>query len=55
MDAEQLVIMASSIGSRLQTEFFKLFSGDIEENEIASNEPGAIKKTDSPQRFLDRN
>ena len=55
MDAEKMAVMASTIGSKLQMEFFKLFSGEIEDNEIASNEPGPVKEADGLERFLDRN
>jgi hypothetical protein len=37
MDKNQAVIFATYIGSKLQDEFLKLFSGGIEESELVTN------------------
>ena len=55
MDADKKGIFSSVIGRRLQTEFVKLFSGDIEVGEIIRNEPKLEKTPEPVERFLDRN
>ena len=52
MDTQTLGVFASTIGSKLQTEFLKLFSGEIDEAELVRNEPELNPAV--PERFLDR-
>lgn len=53
---DHAMVLASQIGEKLQSGFVKLFSGEIEEDEIIMNEPEPDpvnqRKTDT---FLDRN
>jgi hypothetical protein len=60
MNIDHVSLFASQIGSKLQTEFFKLFSGDIEQNELIRNEPeaplpGQLESQQIREPFLDRN
>ncbi len=55
MDAEKKRIFNSVIGNKLQMEFFKLFSGDIEESELIRNEPKLEIDRELNERFLDSN
>lgn len=54
MNTQKMEVFASTIGSKLQTEFFKLFSGKIEDAEIVHNEPVLNQLQPQPERFLDR-
>ncbi len=39
MNIDQMSVMASGIGHKLQSEFLKLFSSEIEQSEIDKNQP----------------
>lgn len=56
MNLDHARIFASELGGKLQSGFLKLFSSEIEEDEIRKNQPEPVPENhQKAERFLDRN
>jgi len=56
MNIDLASVFTSRTGGKLQTEFLKLFSGNIEQSELLQNESKAtLIDQQLSQKFLDRN